>query len=108
MQWLVMHLQGHAASVPSSWENDSSVWEVSAGRGYIWYAAHSLFLFPRSGACARGHAFVRLCARAHSDVLPSLMLIGWDPLPLTSAISYTAGFPAAAAVRSSSGRKFCV
>lgn len=58
--------------------------------------------------CACGHAFVCLCARSHSDVLPSLMLIGRDPVPLTSAISYTAGCPATAAVRSSSGRKFCV
>lgn len=42
------------------------------------------FSSPRSGACACGHAFVRLCARAHSDVLPSLTLIGWDPVPLPS------------------------
>lgn len=35
VQWLVRPLQGHAASICSSWENDSSVWEVSAGRGSI-------------------------------------------------------------------------
>lgn len=31
-----------------------------------------------------------LCAHAHSDVLPSLMLIASDPVALTSAISHTA------------------
>lgn len=37
---------------------------VSAGRGHIWYAVHSLFLFPRSAVCVRTRVRVCVCVPA--------------------------------------------